>query len=432
MKNNKFIQGTIILIFGGMLTKIIGFFIKILYTRILGPEGISYFTIIFPTYSLFVAFASCGLPIAIAKLVAERKLSIQQLFKSLWFFIIIINIILTGIIILSANFIATNLLHAPETKIIIYACIFSLPFITITSVLKGYFYGRQNMMPNIISNIVEQIIKICLILLILPKILLVNITLAVFYLFMFNGITELASIIVFSLFLPPKNKETINNDHYLSDILKIAIPTISSRLIGNIGYFLEPIMITKVLLYVGFTKQYILKEYSIINAYIFPLLLLPSFFISAIATSLVPELSNFFWQNDFQRIKKRIKQALGISFFIGLIYSFILLLFGSNLLNIIYHIKEGYSYLLILIPGFLMFYIEAPLISALQALNKVKIAFKITTMGVILKLSTILILGLFKTGLYCLIGAELINIFFVVILDAYWVNKTLKYYLVIK
>ena len=69
---------------------------------------------------------------------------------------------------------------------------------------------------------------------------------------------------------------------YIRESLSIGIPNTTGRLIGSIGYFLEPIILTSVLLYMGYSKNYITREYGILSGYVMPLLLLPSFFTNAI------------------------------------------------------------------------------------------------------------------------------------------------------
>ena len=54
MKKNLFIKSTLILILSGFLTKILGFIIKVIYTRIIGEYGISLYSIAVPTYSLLL------------------------------------------------------------------------------------------------------------------------------------------------------------------------------------------------------------------------------------------------------------------------------------------------------------------------------------------------------------------------------------------
>ena len=71
IKGNIFIKSTIILIIGGFLTKVISMFIKIVLARLIGTEGMGIYMLISPTFTLLMAVASLGFPVAISKLVAE-------------------------------------------------------------------------------------------------------------------------------------------------------------------------------------------------------------------------------------------------------------------------------------------------------------------------------------------------------------------------
>ena len=68
----KFIKSTIILVIGGLLTKILGMLIRIIMTRTVGTTGIGLYMLIMPTFNLFITIASLSLPSAISKLVAEN------------------------------------------------------------------------------------------------------------------------------------------------------------------------------------------------------------------------------------------------------------------------------------------------------------------------------------------------------------------------
>ena len=204
---------------------------------------------------------------------------------------------------------------------------FTLPFISITSILKGYFLGKLQVAPNTISNIFEQTVRILFLLFGLPLLVKKSILLGVISYILFNIITEIVSIFTFWCFLPKKislHKEDIHPDQkIIKRVLKISVPSISSRLIGNIAFFLEPIVLTNLLLFFGYSNSYILEEYASYNAYAIGLLTLPSFFVSAICQILIPEISKFHAQKNKCMIKKRLKQALLYSFLIGFV-SFVL------------------------------------------------------------------------------------------------------------
>ena len=76
----KFIKSTIILLIGGFFTKILGMFIKIVMSRMMGAEGLGIYMLILPTFSLFIGLSQFGMPIALSKLVAEDKKNNKKVF----------------------------------------------------------------------------------------------------------------------------------------------------------------------------------------------------------------------------------------------------------------------------------------------------------------------------------------------------------------
>lgn len=420
MKKNLFIKSTLILILSGFLTKMLGFIIKVVYTRIIGEYGISLFTIATPTYSLLLTISTLAIPISISKLVSENKGRSIRILTSATFLILSINFLLILIIFLTKDFIATNLLKEPLASPILMAFALTLPFVSISAVLKGYFAGKQNMVPHATSNILEQIVRLIIIVTILPILMKKSVMYAVLGLILLTILSEISSIIVFLFFLPKHINYKTNllpSKNHTKDILNISLPTVSSRIIGNIGYFLEPIILTNLLLFSGYTNAYILREYGAYNAYSLALLTMPGFFIAAISTSLLPEISKFHGERNSSMVKRRIKQSLLFALLIGTFFSFIIFTFRDKLLFTLYNTTNGSDYIKILAPFFVLFYLEGVLTSALQALGHAKITMNITLWGVILKLLVMAILSLCHIGIYSLVIAEIINILFVVLIN---------------
>lgn len=420
MKKNLFIKSTLILILSGFLTKMLGFIIKVVYTRIIGEYGISLFTIATPTYSLLLTISTLAIPISISKLVSENKGRSIRILTSATFLILSIIFLLILIIFLTKDFIATNLLKEPLASPILMAFALTLPFVSISAVLKGYFAGKQNMVPHATSNILEQIVRLIIIVTILPILMKKSVMYAVLGLILLTILSEISSIIVFLFFLPKHINYKTNllpSKKHTKDILNISLPTVSSRIIGNIGYFLEPIILTNLLLFSGYTNAYILREYGAYNAYSLALLTMPGFFIAAISTSLLPEISKFHGERNSSMVKRRIKQSLLFALLIGTFFSFIIFTFRDKLLFTLYNTTNGSDYIKILAPFFVLFYLEGVLTSALQALGHAKITMNITLWGVILKLLVMAILSLCHIGIYSLVIAEIINILFVVLIN---------------
>ena len=428
MKNN-FIKSTIILVIGGFITKILSMIIKICLTRSVGTEGIGVYSLVLPTFNLFITLCTLSLPIAISKLISERKRKSKHIITSIIPITIIYNLVLMVILYLIAPILSKYLLKNTDTYYAIIAIGLTLPFICISSIIKGYFFGKERMFPHTFSNIIEQLVRLFLTIYFIPNLLKYGLNIAICGVVLINIISEFSSIIVLMIFLP---KEHINIHDFkfdksnMKDILEISIPTTTTKLIGSLTYFLEPIILTNVLLKVGYNNSYITLEYGIINGYVYPLLLLPSFFTMAISNALLPVVSNRYSNNDYKYTKYKIKQAIIISLFIGIPCTIIFMIFPDKLLHYIYHTNEGVNYIKIIAPFFILHYIQSPLTAALQGMNKAKCAMDGTFIGAIIRTILLFVISYFKVGLWGLIIASISNIIFITFHHLYYVKKYLK------
>lgn len=424
---NKFIKSTLILIVGALLTKLLGFIIKIIFTRTVSEADINLYSIIMPTYSLLITLAQLGFPLAISNLIAENKTTSKKILFSIIPASLLINIILITLVFLTAPYISNNLLHNKDAYYPIISIAFILPFISISSIIRGYFFGKQQMFPHSLSNIIEQLFRLLLIIILLPKILKYGTIITVSVYILLNILSEIISVIVF-LFFAPKNfsikkKDLTPDITIIKDILSIAIPTTSSRIIGNIGYFFEPIILTYTLTICGYSNNFILSEYGTYNAYVLPLLTIPSFFILALNTSLIPEISKN--RNKKKIVIKRLKQSLIFSFIIGLVSNTFVYIFTKDILNIVFKTSKGIEYIKFLSPFFVFLYLEGPLASTLQALNYAKYTMTVTIITTTIKLLTLFIFSLLHIGLYGLLISEIINIFLILYLNSIKIKKIL-------
>ena len=414
---------------GGLITKLLGFGIRIIYTRMVGSDAINLYSLVMPTYSLLLTIATLSLPVVISKLISEHKTKSIKILSSATIITLILNFIVIITIYFTKDFIATTLLNDSRCSTLLMAMALTVPFVSLSSILKGYFYGKQKMAPHTISNIIEQLVRLALIFLVIPKLINMGIVYSVMGLILISIASELASIITFLVFLPKKFKITkadLKPDMKTSkEILSISIPTVSGRLIGNIGFFFEPILLTNILLFAGYSMDFILNEYGAYNAYTISLLSMPSFFIAAISSSLLPEISKFYYKENLIMVKRRLKQAVILSFIVGSIFSSFIYLFREPLLSTLYNTTKGSEYIEILAPFFVLFYLEGPLQSVLQAIGKAKTTMFITMVAVITKLVTMSILSLCHIGMYSLVIAEIIDIFIIVILCVRAIRKEL-------
>lgn len=395
--------------------------IRMLTSRYLGSEGIGLYSLLMPTFSLMIALSSLGFPVAISSLVASDKYNNKNIVFSVIPISLIINLIIILFLIISGHFLADNLLHDSRTYYGLVAIGFVLPFIGISSILRGYFFGKEKMFPHVVSNILEDVVRLILLILLLPYFLKKSLEYAIFFIIVSNIASEIVSIITFILFLPKNfvlHKSDIKpNKRNIKNVFDISIPTTSSRIIGNISYFFEPIILTAILLNIGLSNKYIVSEYGIISGFVLPLLLLPSFFTTAISQALVPVISKSYNCGNIKEVVRKLKQAIYFSLLIGIPCTIIFELFPSFILNFLYKTNEGILYTRILAPILLIQYIQSPLSSTLNATNNSKSALSSTIIGTIFKTISLIIFS-YLYGIWGLIISIAISII-VVTYDQY-------------
>lgn len=429
MKNN-FIKSTIILIIGGFLTKILGMFIKIVLTRTISTRGIGIYSLVLPTFNLFITLCSLGLPIAISKLVSERGRNNKKIVLIPVPFILLFNLGLMLLLFIITPYLSRYLIKNEMTYYPLLAIGLTLPFICISSIIKGYFFGKEEMLPTTLSNVVEQLVRLFLTFTVIKMLMKYSLTFAVTGVVLINILSEGASIIVLLMFLPKKRTITFRDFKYdkslMKELLDISIPTTGSRLIGSLCYFFEPIVLTYALNLVGYDNHFITMEYGIINGYVYPLLLLPSFFTLAISNALLPVVSKSYSMKNYSYTKYKINQSMGISLMIGIPCTLIFMFMPEFLLKLIYNTNEGLAYIKVIAPIYLLYYIQGPLTASMQAMNLAKEAMFGTLMGSILRTVSLLIFSLMKIGMWGLVISSVVNIVFITLHHLYYVYKNLK------
>ena len=426
---NKFIKSTLILIVGGFFTKLLGLIIKIVLTRLIGTVGIGLYSMIMPTFLLLNSIAQLGLPTALNILISNGKFNTKNLVFTAILISLTIDFIILIFLIFSSNYLSTNLLHNSNLSSSFLAIGFVLPFITISNCLRSYFFAKERMYPHVITNIIEDLIKLIFIIIGIPFFITKGVHYAVTFVILSNIFCELSSIIIFLFLLPSykyKKEELKLNKNNIKEIFKIALPTTGSRLIGSIGYFLEPIIITFVLIKIGYSNSFIVNEYGIINGYVMQLVLLPSFFTAALSQALIPIVSKNYSIGKYNFVKKKIKQAIFFSLLIGIPATIIFELFPDTLLNLFFNTNKGINYIKVIAPICLLHYIQSPISSSLQAMGSAKISMIGTLIGMIIRTITLFKTSFFNIGLWSLIIATSCNIMFVTIFDYYNVKRILK------
>lgn len=442
MTKQTFLQGTLILIFAGMITRFLGFINRIVVARLMGEEGVGLYMMALPTLFLVIALTQLGLPVAISKRVAEADAKNDQAQVKK---ILIVSLIITGItsiiftigMILVAPFIARTLLTDERTLFPLLAISPIVPIIAISSVLKGYFQGKQNMKPQSYAQVIEQIIRITCVALFIKLLRPYGVEYAAGGAMISVIIGELGSLL-FMLYLFKRKKTWKVRYRFFSylksgkdtvkDLFSIALPTTGSRLIGNISHFLEPILVAQSLAITGISTSLATKQYGELTGYVLPLLFLPTFITHSLSIALVPSIAEAEANNNQSLIHYRIHQSIRISFASGALATIVLSFFSVPILTYMYGTSNASKFIVLMAPFFILLYIQAPLQAALQALDLAKFAMWNSIIGVVCKLTVLFLLASNpKFGINGVAIAMSVGVVLVTLLHLATLNKTIQF-----
>ena len=163
-KSNSFIQGALVLGIANLIVKVIGAVFKIPLINLIGDDGMGYFNIAYQIYTFMFIVATAGFPIAISKMVAESmargdERDAHRIFQTALSFLAVVGLAGTAVLFIFPDALE-KMTAVPGSSLGITAISPAVFFVAMASVYRGYFQGRQNMVPTALSEIIEASAKL--------------------------------------------------------------------------------------------------------------------------------------------------------------------------------------------------------------------------------------------------------------------------------
>ena len=448
VKKETFIQGILALMFSQVLIKIFGLIQTLYLTNRegFGDKGNSIYMNGYHIYALLLAISSIGVPNAIAKLISERlalgdNKGAQRIFRIAFATFAVIGFIGTLFLFFGANIIANNFLYVPEAEFTIKTLSPAIFFVSISSVMRGYFNGRQEMEATSKSQTFEQVFKTILtVVLVELAVFMTNqntVVMATFATIATSLATILSFIYLFRFYKIARKEINVENEAgvltekgsvktIVKKILGVSIPISISSILSSINKNIDSFTVVRLL------KPKIGEKanelYGILSGKVDILTSMPLAFNIAFATALVPAISAARVKNDKETINNRISFSLLVTLLIGLPCTIGMLVYADGILNLLFPAESAGAMLLAISALTIFFTALAQTINgALQGLGKVKVPAIALGCGVIVKLIANLILipidGIYANG--AAIGSVLCHIVSFSIVY-YTLRKTVK------
>ena len=158
-------QGAFVLTAASFIAKLLSAIYRVPYQNLAGDEGFYVYQQVYPIYGIAMTLALSGLPQFISKYVAEKKEPLEQrrALEELFPLIGGFGLILWALCFFSAQPLADWMGDgklAPLIRVVSFTFVI-VPFLSIT---RGEFQGKLLMVPTAVSQVVEQLIRVGVIL----------------------------------------------------------------------------------------------------------------------------------------------------------------------------------------------------------------------------------------------------------------------------
>ena len=431
LKQNSFLNGAFIATFGIVISKILGMVYVIPFYAIIGGTGGALYGYAYTIYNLFQSLSCAGIPNAISKIISEYHTLGYEDAKEKAFVIgrrlaIIMGFTIFIILFVFAPIISKAILGdlqggntLEDVTMVVRVIATAILIVPTLSIYRGYFEGHKFITLPSLSQIVEQIVRVFII--VLGSFL----TIKVFNLSLQTGIGvavfgATAGAFVAYLYLldkKKKNKEAfaitknvdskdipkITGKEILKKIFWYALPFIMIDVFKSCYDFIDMITLVKTMVNdIGYTTVQAENVMSVISTWGNKINMIIVSISTGMIISLIPNLTSASVKGDKKDVNLKINQTLKVLLFISVPMTIGLSLLSVPVWNIFYGSKSAYGSDILKYFVFVALIISSytALVSIVQVLKYYKEVLISLVIGVALKLG----LNVFLINLFAKLG----------------------------
>lgn len=434
MKKSSFVEGTIIATLSIFIVKILGMLYVIPFYEMISVKGSALYAYAYNIYVIFLDISTAGLPLAISKIISEydtldMQEAKQRSYKLGKRILMIAAIVIFIVLMLFAPQIANLLLGdlkggntIGDVSFAIRCVSFAILVVPFLSVSKGYLQGHKIINVSSVSQVIEQVIRIAVILL--------GVYLA---LYIFNiGETKAICIALTGAFFGAllawgyvekkikdnkkqlnirefKVKDDVKDKDIIKKIFYYAFPFIVINTIYSIYNFVDMVLILRTMDYLGMSAVDVEFVTSSITTWAPKINMIVSSISMGMTVSLIPTIVSAFTLKKWDEVNNKLNQALQMIIMISLPMTVGIAMLSAPVWSVFYGIKSNFGPMILSITIFVTLIANVYMItsSTLQSLNKFKLVYKSAILGFVLNaLLDVPIMLLFnKIGIPPFLGA---------------------------
>ena len=253
----------------------------------------------------------------------------------------------------------------------------SLPFISVSACLRGYFMARRNAASPSNSQILEQAVRMAIIIVLIDRTLSLGLTYTCAAVVLGNTVSEIVSC-AYMYFGYRRDLKKLTEDEagkrpmpkIISRLMTIAMPIAIDRYLNTALHTVENLLVPNCLEKYSSSRERALSEIGMLRGMAMPILFFPSSFLSAMSTLLVPEISEAAALGKKELLNRTINRALHVTITSSILIGGVFTAFAYEFGTLIYKSTEVGFLIRVLAPLAPLMYLESIVDGLLKGLNQ--------------------------------------------------------------
>lgn len=386
-KGRTIIKGALILTLANLITRIMGFIYRIFMSNAIGARGMGVYQLIMPVYMLVFSLCASGLATVVSTCTAAAAAKgengrIRRILHAALAVTSSLSIAACAAVFFGADFIAKNILHEPVTALSLKILSLCFPFMSTGACLRGYFCGMQKMGVPAAAQVTEQCIRIGVVWLLCGTMLSRGLEYACAMAVMGMAGGEIVSFLLTYLFYSLRRKTLVGYTHLSRRSAVFSVVSMSLPLTLNRGTTaclsaLEHILIPQRLALHGMTSENAVSLFGGLCGMAVPLVMFPCSLLTALATAIMPAISEYSAKKDHAAVASLLKRAVVFTAVLGVFVSGMFITYPAEISAAVYGRKDIAAMLRLLGLVCPFLYTQIIMSAALNGMNFQKYIFKL-------------------------------------------------------
>ena len=399
-----YLENALILTASGLALRAVGMGLRVYMAGQLGSEGMGLYQLVFTVYGLAVALATSGVSVAAARMTAEqlgqsKRRTLPAVMGRVLWAAAGLGVTAGALQFALAVPAARWWLGDERAALSLQILAFSLPFMALGAAMRGYFLARRQVKANVGSQMLEQLVRILLVLWLLPGAVERGLGKGCAAIVTANLLSEVVSCLcMLRAYRGDMQAQCARAEREAAPrgtrrrLWHILAPLEASRGIASALTAAENALVPACLALAMGDRSQALSAYGALKGMALPVMFFPFSFLGTLATLLMPEVTEAHIRKDHRALGRLLDKMMFLTGTVAVLAGGLFTLYAEPLAEMLYHDPEVGFYIRVLGPVMPFLYLESMVDGVLKGMDEQISTFKYGLWDSMLRIGAILLL----------------------------------------